>query len=80
MKDSTMRTLNRIASDILANWPTINPYAAEYVRAMRTLRYPEDLYLFETGRDIVQYFLANAGGWRGEQARAIKAELLRAIK
>jgi hypothetical protein len=33
------------------------------------------MYGADDARGIVMYFLANAGTWRGENARRIKAEL-----
>ena len=34
-----------------------------------------DRYMYEDGRSIVRYFLANASTWRGPVAKVIKAEL-----
>lgn len=70
-----MRPLYEIMADVLEDWRSINPYALEYARALAELNEPNDYYLTERGRDIIPYFLANANGWRGERARAIKAEL-----
>ena len=33
--------------------------------------------MYDSGRSIVRYFLGNAGAWRGDVAKAIKAELKR---
>ena len=33
--------------------------------------------MYDSGRSIVRYFLGNAGTWRGDVAKAIKAELKR---
>jgi hypothetical protein len=35
----------------------------------------DDKYGYDSARSIVNYFLANAGTWRGEVARRIKKEL-----
>lgn len=70
-----MRTLKEIFDEVFQDWKNINPYAKEYADALHTLNHPNDMYLYERGRDIIPYFLANANGWRGERARAIKAEL-----
>ena len=35
----------------------------------------EDAYMYDSGRGIVLYFLSNAGSWRGNTAKLIKAEL-----
>lgn len=34
-----------------------------------------DKFMFDSGKDIVLRFLCNASAWRGETAKAIKAEL-----
>lgn len=70
-----MRTLREIFDEVFQDWKNINPYAKEYADALHTLESPNDRYLFERGRDIIPYFLANTNGWRGEVAKRIKAEL-----
>jgi len=71
----TTRSLSTIAKDIRTDWK--KPYfgAVPYLDAMRDLNDINDKYGFDSGRSIVQYFLANAGTWRGETAKRIKAEL-----
>ena len=69
------RPLYTIATEIRRNWKTVSPYAAPYLQAMGTLNSIEDNYGFDSAYSIVSYFLANAGSWRGEVARSIKAEL-----
>ena len=77
-----MRTFAEIAREIRAVWK--NPYfgAVPYIEAMNHLRTndPNELYLFEDARTIVNYFLANAATWRGDDARRIKAELKAMIR
>jgi hypothetical protein len=70
-----MRSIESIARDIRANWK--NPYfgAVPYIEAMAGLNSIRDPYGYDSGESVVRYFLANAGAWRGDQARAIKAEL-----
>ena len=70
-----MRPLYEIAREIRKDWKNVSPYAAPYLSAMATLESIEDNYIFDSGRSIVAYFLANAGSWRGETAKRIKAEL-----
>ena len=70
-----MRPLYVIASDIRANWPKINYAAKPYVEAMAMLDSISDNYYLDSGKSVVLYFLANAGTWRGDKAKAIKAEL-----
>ena len=82
------RPLHTIADEIVANWPKVatdldkgpGPFgysvpAAPYVESMLTLESVNSRDGYEDGRSIVRYFLANAGSWRGEVARSVKAEL-----
>lgn len=69
------RPLYEIARDIRKDWKNVSPYAAPYLQAMFCLESITDNYGFDPGRSIVAYFLANAGSWRGETAKCIKAEL-----
>lgn len=70
-----MRTLREIAGEIRRDWKRVNYAAAPYVEAMGTLDSIEQDYFMDSGRRIVGGFLANAGSWRGEVARRVKAEL-----
>lgn len=69
------RPLYAIAIDIRAHWP--KPYfgAVPYIEAMRAVSSINEPYGVESARGLVLYFLANAGTWRGEHAKRIKAEL-----
>jgi hypothetical protein len=69
------RPLYVIAREINASWPTVYFAAVPYVAAMVNLSTVNDMYMSESGRDIVNRFLVNAGTWRGETARRVKAEL-----
>lgn len=77
-----MRTFSEIAKEIKALWK--KPYfgAVPYIEAMLEIHSSDKNapYLFETAKDIVPYFLANATYWRGEDAKRIKAELKAMIK
>ena len=70
-----MRSLSAIARDIRADWQPVNYAAKPYLDAMATLDSINDKYMFDSGRSVVLYFLANASSWRGDKARAIKSEL-----
>lgn len=74
------RPLNEIAREIRKDWQNMSYCARPYVDAMETLTSINDNYFFDSGYSIVAYFLANAGTWRGETARRIKAELKELIK
>ena len=69
------RPLHVIAREISADWK--KPYfgAVPYLDAMRTLNSIRGEYYNDSAQSIVAYFLANAGTWRGDNARRIKAEL-----
>lgn len=69
------RPLSEIANDIKKHWPTMSVYAKPYYLAMRELNSIEDMYINDTAKSVVLYFLANAQTWRGEDAKRIKAEL-----
>lgn len=49
--------------------------AVPYLRAMDSMDSITDEYGADSGESVVAYFLSNAGTWRGEVARRIKAEL-----
>lgn len=72
---NTIRTLATIAREIDASWANVNYAARPYLDAMLQLDTIEDNYYSDSARSIVAYFLANAGSFRGDAARRIKAEL-----
>lgn len=69
------RPLYHIAAEIRKAWANPSPYALPYLDAMRDLRTMEDKFYYDDARSVVLYFLSNAGGWRGDDAKRIKAEL-----
>ena len=75
-----MRPLFEIAREIRKDWKNVSYYAAPYLNAMSCLNSVDDNYIMDSGRSIVRYFLANAGSWRGETAKRIKAELKEMVK
>lgn len=74
MNDDT-RSVDKIASDIARIWKKPFYGAVPYLRAMTSLETGTDVYGTEAGSDIIARFLANAGAFRGEKARVLKAEL-----
>lgn len=70
-----MRTLREIAIEIRREWKNISPDALECLIPMYQLDSVNDYFMFDDGKSIVLYFLSRAGGWRGDSARRIKAEL-----
>ena len=75
-----MKPLYKIAEEIFRDWKVISPHALPYARAMLNVADLETPYGADDGRTIVLYFLANAQTWRGETARAVKAELNKMLK
>ena len=69
------RPLSTIAREIRSTWPKVYFGAVPYLQAMAQLGSVDDKYGLDDARSIVNYFLANAGTWRGDDARRIKAEL-----
>lgn len=69
----------QLANLVRRDWKNISPHAVPYLRVMGQLSSVDDNYLAEDGRSIVLYFLSNAGAWRGETARLVKAELKRRV-
>lgn len=80
------RPLNKIAADILAAWgppphqKVYQIWCKPYVNAMLSLKSIGDTYGLDPADDIVLRFLTNAAGWKGDEARRIKAELNQLVK
>lgn len=74
-----VRPLKEIANEILLNWKKPSEYAMPYIKAMATLDTVDDHYMWDTGKDVVMYFLANSALWQGEKADAIKKELKKIV-
>lgn len=69
-----MRTIEAIGRDIAQTWKNPNPYARPYIH------YMIDAWGVDSPRDAALRFLCNASGWRGEDAKRLKAELKAALK
>jgi hypothetical protein len=78
--NNTARPLFEIAKEIKEDWLKVNYAAKPYLDAMSTLIGITDTYGHDSGKSIVLYFLSYAGGWRGETAKSIKAELNKLVK
>jgi hypothetical protein len=74
------RSISTIAREIRADWT--KPYfgAVPYLDAMHSLTTMQDKYYYDDASSVVLYFLANAGTWKGDVARRIKAELKTMLK
>jgi hypothetical protein len=76
-----LRPLSVIANEIRKDWGTKIYFGAKpYLDAMVTLNTINDKYMYDSGKSIVIYFLANAQTWRGETAKRVKAELKTMLK
>jgi hypothetical protein len=69
------RPLSNIAHDIRRDWKSVNFAAKPYLAAMLEMDQITDRYMYDSGKTIVNYFLSNAGTWKGPVAKLIKAEL-----
>ncbi len=74
-KANNPRSLCVIAREIRRTWPKVNFGAVPYLDAMGSLGDISDSYGEDSAKSIVLYFLSNASGWRGPEAKRIKAEL-----
>lgn len=69
------RAIKEIAIEISEKWENISPHAFPYLEAMSTLNSIQDDYYADSARSVVLYFLSNARGFKGEDARRLKDEL-----
>lgn len=69
------RPLAEVAQEVYETWPRVNVHAKPYLQAMEELDLVTDSYGADSASSIVRYFLSNATGWRGEDAKRIKDEL-----
>jgi hypothetical protein len=79
MSDNTKipvtHSINSIAHEILRDWKNVNYAAKPYLQAMLSIHSLHDSFGHDSGESIVRYFLCNASSYRGEKAKALKAEL-----
>lgn len=73
------RPIYVIAAEIGKDWSAqgkgVNPAAKPYLGAMLMLDNVTDSYGADSAKSVVLYFLSNAGTWRGDVAKRVKAEL-----
>lgn len=78
--ENVNRPLSEIAREINKDWGAkVNFAAKPYLNAMYSVDKITDNYGQDSAKSIVCYFLANAGQWRGEVAKRIKAELKKMV-
>lgn len=75
-----LRPLSEVANEVYETWPKVNYAAKPYLQAMEQLDLITGSYGADSAASIVRYFLSNATGWRGEDAKRIKAELKEMVK
>lgn len=73
-------TIMELAMIIGNDTAPVSVHAKPYLDAMYGIGSINDMYVADTAYSIVAYFLSNAGTWRGDAARLIKAELKRRMK
>jgi len=69
-----------IRRDFAEQGKKIPASAQPYLDALRTLGTVDDAYGMDSGKSIVAYLLSNLGSYKGETARAVKAELKARLK
>lgn len=75
------RPVHEIAREIRKVWGSkVNFAAKPYLDAMMSMDKVTDSYGYDSGASIVLYFLGNATGFRGPDAKRIKAELKAMLK
>jgi hypothetical protein len=74
------RPVYEIAREIRSNWKPVYFGAKPYLEAMFELENVNDRVGADSGAMIIRYFLANAGKWRGDVAKRVKAELNQMVK
>ena len=69
------RPIYQISEEIQRDWA--KPYfgAVPFIEALHAVQSVHDRYGAESVEGLIRYFLANAGTWRGDVARRVKAEL-----
>lgn len=80
MEEYKNMTIWQLAAVIRKDWKKVHYAAKPYLMAMQDLETVNDNYMYDSGKGIVLRFLSNAGSWRGDVAKAVKAELRRRTK
>ena len=69
------RSISTIAREIRKTWKNVYFGAVLYLDAMESLETVNDKYGCDDAKSIIIYFLSNASGFRGDDAKRIKKEL-----
>jgi hypothetical protein len=73
-------TLSELAAIVRKDWKKVYFGAVPYLEAMAQLETMQDMFGADDAQTIVLYFLSNSSAWRGEVAKAVKAELSKRAK
>lgn len=74
------RPISEIAQDIYLAWKPVNYAAKPYLEAMLSINKITDMYMNDTARSVVTYFLGNARSFQGPTAKKLKDELKALMK
>ena len=84
MKTIAEGDLSDIASvirrDLREQRKSVPPAAAPYLDALGALSSMNDMYDMDSAKTVVAYLLSNLSSYKGETAKAVKAELKRRLK
>lgn len=76
----TQRSISEIAYDIQKAWGSkVHLAASPYLEALMYLNDADSIYGCEDAKSLVLYFLSNAGGFRGQEAKKLKSELKKVV-
>jgi len=74
MKTPT-RPLYEIAREIRKDWRPICPHAEAHLEGFENATNIDEMFMFDSVKGEVLYFLSAASTWRGETAKRVKVEL-----
>ena len=74
------RPVYKIAADIVNDWSRPNYAALPYLTAMLTINNEQEQFGQDTAKNVILYFLSNAGTYKGPKAKELKTELKTLIK
>ena len=74
------RPIREIAKEIKSLWHPVNYAAQPYLDSMLEMDNADDTVGADDGHGIILYFLNNASGFKGADAKRIKAELKSLLK
>ena len=79
-EELTSMSISDLAIIAYDDWKPVNYAAKPYLEAMTSLQSVKDNYGMDSGYSVIAYFLSNASQWKGDTAKAVKAELKKRLK